>query len=56
MARALLYLQHAGRLYGAVDLAIILNIGLDVDGNVVISVRVAQKEGSTGGVRRQQTR
>ena len=56
VATALLDLQHAGRLYGAANLAIILNIGLDADGNVVISVQVAQREGTTRGVRRQRTR
>jgi len=40
VASALLHPQHAGRLYGATDLAIILNIAVDVGGNVAVSVRV----------------
>ena len=40
VAASLLHPHHAGRLYGAADLAIILNIAADVDGNVAVSVRV----------------
>lgn len=53
---ALLHLHHTVHLYGATDLAIILNIGMDVNGNTVISVRVAQREETTGEARRRQTR